>query len=409
MRILLLGLNFSPELVGIGKYTGELADYLSEHGFDLRVVTTPPYYPEWSIKEGYPGWKYRQETVGKMTVYRCPLWVPQKPTNINRLLHLISFGLSSLPVMLAQITWKPDVVICVIPTLFSAPIAWLTARLSGTKCWLHIQDFELDAGLNLGILPGGKLIFALARAFERFILTRFDRVSTISENMLALAIKKGVSKEKTWLFPNWVDTYQIFPMQGENPLRQELDIPGNKKVILYHGNLGRKQGLEILIEAAVRLQDQLEILFLICGEGAARAELEGKARDMQNIRFINLQPTEKLNQLVNLADVHVLPQRAGAADLVMPSKLTTMLASGKPVLACASPGTHLWKVVSQVGKVISPEDPQEMADAIVSLLGEPVEREHLAKLGRIYTCQFLEKEVILAKFKHTLEELLLCE
>jgi len=405
MRILLLGLNFSPELVGIGKYTGDLADHLSQEGFHLRVVTTPPYYPEWKIKMGYSGWIYRKEPVGSILVYRCPLWVPKRASNLNRILHLLSFGLSSFPVLLAQLTWKADIIICVIPTLFSAPAAWLAARLSGAKCWLHIQDFELDAALNLGMLSGRNLILSFTRAFERFVLTHFDRVSTISENMVALAVQKGVLQERTYLFPNWVDTCQIFPMQEVNPLRSELGIDESTKVILYHGNIGRKQGLETLIEAATLLQNNPEILFVIGGEGAARSELEKRTVGMRNVRFIDLQPLEKLNQLVNLADLHVLPQRAGAADLVMPSKLTTMLASGKPVLACASPGTQLWKVVNQVGRVVAPEDARALSGAVLDLINNPGECQRLAKLGRNYTCQFMEREVILAKLKDALQEM----
>jgi colanic acid biosynthesis glycosyl transferase WcaI len=404
-RILLLGLNSSPELIGIGKYTGELVDDLVAAGVDLRVVTTPPYYPEWRVKTGYSGWAYRREVSGKKVVYRCPLWVPKKVTNLSRVPHLLSFSLSSLPVMLAQTGWKPDLVICVIPTLFSAPIAWLVARLTGAKCWLHIQDFELDAASNLGMLPGGARLLALARVFEHLIISRFDRVSAISEKMLARAVQRGVPQAKTFLFPNWVDTEQIFPLQGTNLLRAELGIAADQKVILYHGNLGRKQGLDLLLNAARRLQDRSELLFLICGEGVERAELEHKARDLPNVRFINLLPVEKLNQLVNLADLHVLPQRAGAADTVMPSKLTTMLASGRPVLACAAPGTQLWKLVNQVGRVVPPEEAAALAEAICELLGNPLELQRLGKLGREFACQFLGKETLLAEFKREVEVL----
>ena len=404
-RILLLGLNSSPELIGIGKYTGELVDDLVAAGVDLRVVTTPPYYPEWRVKTGYAGWAYRRDVAAKKVVYRCPLWVPKRVTNLNRLPHLLSFSLSSLPVMLAQTTWKPDLVICVIPTLFSAPVAWLVARLTGAKCWLHIQDFELDAALKLGMLPGGTRLLALAQTLEGWLLARFDRVSAISESMLARAVQKGVLPEKTYLFHNWVDTGQIFPLQGANPLRAELGIAASQKVILYHGNLGRKQGLDLLLNAARRLSDQAELLFLICGEGVERVELEHKARDLPNVRFINLLPVEKLNQLVNLADLHILPQRAGAADTVMPSKLTTMLASGRPVLACAAPGTQLWKLVDQIGRVVPPEEAVALAEAIRELLGNPLELQRLGKLGREFACQFLGKETILAEFKKEVEGL----
>jgi colanic acid biosynthesis glycosyl transferase WcaI len=308
--------------------------------------------------------------------------------------------------MLAQLIWKPDIIVCFIPTLFSAPIGWLVARLSGAKCWLHIQDYELDTALNLDMMPGRKLLRSIAQAFESFVLTRFDRVSSISESMLARAVQKGVARKKTFLFPNWVNTHQIFPMQGHNPLRDELGIDKNKKVILYHGNLGRKQGLDILINAALSLQDQSDILFLICGEGVEREDLERRILKMKNVRFVDLQPIEKLNQLVNLADVHVLPQRAGAADLVMPSKLTTMLASGKPVLACASPGTQLWKVVNEVGWVIPPEDTLALTKAIISLVGNRAECQRLGKLGRDFSCKYLEKGYILSEFKKAIDVLI---
>jgi colanic acid biosynthesis glycosyl transferase WcaI len=127
---------------------------------------------------------------------------------------------------------------------------------------------------------------------------------------------------------------------------------------------------------------------------------------MPNVRFVGFQPEGKLNQLVNLADVHVLPQRAGAADLVMPSKLTTMLASGKPVIACAAPGTQLWKVVTQVGLTVMPECAEELASAIMALLNNPAECARLGKLGREYACEHLEKEVILGKFMADLHALL---
>lgn len=403
-RILLLSLNFSPELIGIGKYTGDLAEKLSEYGFDLHVVTAPPYYPDWKVKEGYSNWLYHRERAGNMIIDRCPLWVPRRPSNLNRLPHLLSFALSSFPVMLAQIRWQPDIVLCVIPTLFSAPVAWVVARLSGAKCWLHIQDFELEAAFSLGMLPIGKLFLAISRFIESLVITRFDRVSTISENMVVLATQKGVAPHRTYLLPNWVDTRQIFPMQVDNELRRELAIEKTQKVILYHGNLGRKQGLEILVEAATLLQVHPDIIFVICGDGAARVELEQRTRELKNVLLLGLQPASRLNELVNLADLHVLPQRADVADLVMPSKLTTMLASGKPVIACASPGTQLWKLMNQVGKVVPPGDAQVLSEAILALMSNPEERDRLAKLGRNYTCQFLEKEVILVQFGRVLQE-----
>jgi colanic acid biosynthesis glycosyl transferase WcaI len=406
-KILIIGLNFFPETTGAGRYTTEMAVHLSDKGSAVRVITAHPYYPGWRIQSNSRAWQYRFEEWRGIQIFRSPLWVPKKPSRLNRLPHLLSFVLSCFPVALMQVIWKPDLVLCVLPTLFSAPVALLVARLSGARSWLHIQDFEIDAAFNLGILPGRRHLNKLVQSLERLLLTHFDRVSTITERMLALAANKGVPADRLSLAPNWVDTKQIYPLSGNNPLRAELGIADDNRVVLYHGNMGYKQGLEIILDVAAQLRDQSNILFLICGEGPLRAELEEKAQGCSNVRVSGLQPEEKLNQLANLADVHILPQRADAADLVMPSKLTTMLASGKPVVACADPGTQLWNVVKDVGIPVKPEDAHPLAAAILALIKDPSESARLGRLGRAYATKYLEKEQLLENFRQALDDELL--
>ncbi len=402
MKILILGLNFAPELVGIGKYTGELASFLAQEGMEVRVVTAFPYYPEWKVQGAYLKWKFQREKFNGVQVFRCPLWVPARPSNLTRLLHLFSFALSSVPVGIGQISWKPDVVLCIVPALFSAPLAVLVARLSGAKAWLHIQDFEVDAAFGLGMLPGKARLKSLVSTVESAILRSFDRVSTISNNMVARAIEKGVSANRVLLFPNWVDTRHLYPLQELSPLRAELGISPGALVVLYHGNMGRKQGLEILLDAAACLKDDRRILFVLSGEGASRRELEMRAAGLLNVLFLNLQPEEKLNALVNLADIHVLPQLSGAADLVMPSKLSSMLASGRPVIACADRDTQIWKVLQEIGRVIPPENVPQLTSSILELADNPEERARLGQLGRAFAEQQLDRAKILNSFRESL-------
>ena len=182
MKILIHGINFSPELTGIGKYSGEMAEWLINAGHEVRVVTAPPYYPQWRIAVGHANrWRVCKEQAKGLTVYRCPLWVPSNPSGLKRVLHLASFAMASLPVMLRQVAWRPDVVLAVEPPFFCAPQAWLTARLSGAQAWLHIQDFEIDAAFDLGLLRAD-WAKRWVLSFERFWLRRFDRISTVSEN-----------------------------------------------------------------------------------------------------------------------------------------------------------------------------------------------------------------------------------
>ncbi|MBN2145770.1 MAG: glycosyltransferase WbuB [Anaerolineales bacterium] len=395
MKILIYGLNFAPELTGIGKYTGEMAAFLAAHEQQVRVVTTPPYYPQWQVAEGYTAWAYRKEEWQGVEVYRCPLWVPRRPSGLTRLLHLSTFALSSLPVMAAQIAWKPALVINTAPAIASTPGAWLAARLAGSRAWLHIQDFELDAALKLNMLTVLNPLAKLFQSLESALLKGFDRVSTISQRMLEHLWQKGVPREKTYYLPNWVDETVIYPLAGESPYRSEWQIPPGQLVILYSGNMGHKHGLEVLVEAARLLQGENDIGFIFCGEGAARPLFEQSASRLPNMRLMPLQPARRLNDLLNLADVHVLPQRADTADLVMPSKLSGMLASGKPVIAAARPGTELAQVVGEVGIVVPPEEANTFAEAICSLARDADRRDVLGKRGRQYILEHWAKQPVL--------------
>jgi len=411
MKILIYGINFSPELTGIGKYTGEMAAWLVSHGHEVRVVTAPPYYPAWAVSAGYSARTWSTENTVGVDVWRCPLWVPSKPGGISRLLHLASFALSSLPVMFRQMFWRPDVVWVVEPALFCAPCACVVARLSGAKAWLHIQDFEVDAAFGLGLLRG-KSIRALVERCERWLMRQFDVVSTISSRMMDLLLAKGVPARHTFLAPNWVDIAAISPKTqyvGVNPYRVLLGLPTDCVVALYSGNMGGKQGLEILAEVASlhasgpAKSDSRTLVFVFCGDGAGKPALQLACAGLANVHFLPLQPMGRLNDLLAMADIHLLPQRADAADLVMPSKLTGMLASGKPVVATAHADTELARVVAgsgpdtQCGLVVQPENATAMLAAIEVLLNDESLRNRLGATARAYAEQHLHIDMVLAK------------
>ena len=138
-RILIVGLNYAPEPIGIGKFTAEMAEWLAQRGHDVQVIAAPPYYPGWRVENGYCARWYRHERLGSVNVWRCPLWVPAQPSAFKRVLHLFSFALSSLPMTLAKIGWRPGVVLVLQPPLLCAPASWLVARLTGACAWMHVQ------------------------------------------------------------------------------------------------------------------------------------------------------------------------------------------------------------------------------------------------------------------------------
>lgn len=462
MRILIHGLNFAPELVGVGKYTGEMAQWLADRGHEVRAVTAPPFNPQWKVADGFSSWRYTKEEFagqpaevkrevrlpqpevalvaagshgaaarptecaiqenfsptlrefptefqqnlgaapGYLHVLRCPLYIPRHPSGTKRILHLASFALSSFPAMLRQVVaWQPDLVLVLEPTLFCLPAAWLTARLCRAKTWLHVQDFEADAGFELGLVRSPILRRAV-EGIEKKLLRSFETVSTISEKMLARLEQKGVPASARRFFPNWVDTRAIFPLADPSPLRAKLNIARGEIVALYAGTMSHKQGLDVLADAAAQSTGCANLRFVFCGEGPGKPAFLHRTSGLPNVEWIPMQPFNRLNDLLNLADIHLLPQKADAADLVMPSKLTGMLASGRPVVAAARPRTQLAEAVEGRGIAVDPGDAAEFSHAIEHLATDSQMRERLGKNARDYALSELEKERVLSRFEQEL-------
>jgi colanic acid biosynthesis glycosyl transferase WcaI len=410
MRILLYGSNFSPELTGVGKYTGEMARWLAGSGHDVRVVTAPPHYPEWVVKPGFSAWRWSRQIEDGVVVWRCPTWVPHRPSGVTRLLHLASFAVSSLPIMLSQWIWKPNIVWVVEPPLMCAPTAAVLARLSGARSWLHIQDFEVDAAFELGLLEG-KGIRSFALGIERWLMRRFDVVSTISGKMIEKLKAKGVSPERIVSFPNWVEIggFRTVDSGDVAALRARLKIPEHATVALYSGNMGRKQGLEILAEVAKRPEfggvAGEGVCFVFCGNGVGREDLEQECAALANVRFLDLQPVAGLPVLLKLADIHLLPQRGDASDLVMPSKLTGIMASGRPVVATAGHDTELARVASVGGLVVPPDNPAAMAAAVARLASDKTLRVRLGAAAIEYAIANLDSNKVLGELERAFAKL----
>ena len=397
MKVLLLSPNYAPELTGVGRYSGEMAAWLAARGHEVRVVCAAPHYPAWRVAEGYSGAVYRAELVDGARVLRCPLYVPARPTGLRRLLHLLSFALTSLlPTLWIALRRRPDVVLVVEPPLACAPAALLAARLSGAAAWLHVQDLEVDAAFELGVLRASWARRALLST-ERWLLSRFDRVSSISGQMLERLQEKGVPSQRLKAFPNWTDLAQIRPLTEPSSLRQEWGIAEDNIVLLYSGSLGAKQGLELLVEVVRLLPESTKVILVICGEGPAKATLQALVGDSSRFRFLPLQPMERLNALLNAADIHLLPQRAGAEGLVMPSKLAGMMASGKPVIACASDGTDVAWVVAGCGEVVAPGNAVGFAAAVEKLASAPALRQEYGARGRERAAAIWDRDHILAE------------
>lgn len=404
MKILIYGINYAPELTGIGKYTGEMGAWLAGRGHEVSVITALPYYPEWQVPSDFARRGWHTETREGVTVHRCPLYVPRRISALKRILHEFSFVLSSLPYWLRLLfRERVEVVICPAPPFHLAFLPLLYARLKGAKVLTHVQDLQVDAAKDLGMIRNVRFLDLLFAA-ERGLLQRSTTVSTISEGMKRKLVAKGLDSDKVLLFPNWVDTSSIHPLPVEASLRNELELKRSDRVILYAGNLGEKQGLEILVEVAERFRSQPEVVLVLVGSGGGKENLEARVRaaGLHNVRFFPLQPYEKMSALLATADVHLVLQKKSASDLVMPSKLTAIMAAAGCALVTALPGTSLYDLVDRhhTGILVEPESVEALFTGITHALSINLDQYRANALA--YAQRYLQKDVILGSLEQQL-------
>ncbi|NHZ87008.1 MAG: WcaI family glycosyltransferase [Planctomycetia bacterium] len=400
MKILIYGLHFKPDLIGIGKYTGEMTDWLFERGHQIRVITAPSYYPGWKLKQR--SWWYKKEENPYFT-WRCPIYVPSQPTGLTRLLHLLSFTLSSIPILIRNLWWRPNYILSIEPAFFATPLTLLYSVLTKSKSILHIQDLEIDAAYSLNILKKG-FFYKIVKKIEKFIFIRFDVISTISPMMKKEIIRNDIHQDKIYILPNWADTDNIYPTLNNLYLRNRLSIKPKQKIILYSGNIGEKQNLEIVIDTAENMQkDNNKCIFLMVGDGASKKRLveDVKYRNINNIVFLPLQPSKDLGALLTLADIHLVIQDKNISDYVLPSKLTNILSAGGISIISANAETQLAQMVKKhkLGYLIKPDSESELYAAINHLLTNKIQCSTISTNARKYAEKYLSKDKILSDFE----------
>lgn len=373
-KVLLIGGNFFPEPTGIGKYNGEMTDWLSENGYSCTVITTYPYYPFWRVQDPYKkSCLWFKKEVRKVSdsslpihIIRVPHYVPKNPSGIKRIISDFSFFFTSYLIILNFLFKnKHDYVMSVAPPFQIGLLAILYKKIKGAKFVYHIQDLQIDAARDLNMI---KSVFVLRILFsiEKFILKNADTISTISTGMAKKVAFKCNKEIK--LFPNWVDTNRFFPINEKRNLKTQFGFNSNDIIVLYSGAIGEKQGLEAILYSAKNLQYLKELKFVICGSGPYKEKLETLKQQLQlkNVIFYPLQPLNKFNEFINIADIHLVLQKANASDLVMPSKLSTILSVGGLAIVSANPGTSLHDIISKwnMGILIEPEK-QECLDMAI--------------------------------------------
>ncbi len=404
-RILLLSGNYYPEPTGIGKYNGEMMDWLSAQNYQCGVVASYPHYPQWKIQSSYSGKSFWYKTEKKrfhssppIDIYRCPHYIPSKPTGARRILSDLSYFVSAFfQVIRLLFRKKYDYVLVVAPPLPVGLLGLLYSKLKKATFIYHTQDLQIDAAINLGLIKSRWLI-RLIYTIERYILRKADFASSISEGMV-IELKNKFNREVI-LFPNWVDTKTFFPISDKTSLAAKFGYDTNDKIVLYSGAIGEKQGLNNILKTAKALDKSGHIKFVICGSGPYKDELIESADSMglSNVLFLPLQGTASFNELLNLASIHLVLQKRSDNELFMPSKLTTILSVGGLVIVTAAENTSLFRLIAdnEMGFAIEPENDLILTHTIENATLS--DNEKIRRNALHYAINFLEKNKVLTDY-----------
>lgn len=403
MKIILWGINYRPEATGIAPYNAELAEYLVAREHEVAVVTGFPYYPHWRKEPGDRGRLFRSDRINGVEVHRCAQYVPAEATTLRRIVHELSFGLASL----LRVLFLPraDVYVVVSPPLCLGFFAWIATRLKRSRYVFHVQDLQPGAAVGLGMVQGRGFI-RLLYSLEAFAYRRAAAVSGISDGMMNEFRRKGLRARKLIFFPNWLRTSSGAGQErARGAFREKFGIPAGNLLAVYSGNLGRKQGIEILLEAAKHLESDARVTIAIIGAGAQREALEAQvaALKLANLRLLPLLSDEDYAQMLADADVGLITQASGTGQYFFPSKLLSLLQAGVPVATVADEESELARAVHDggFGVNVRPGQAIKLAQVLQRLASDSVWRMQLGAKTR--WVQRFSPAVVLPGFAAQLE------
>jgi colanic acid biosynthesis glycosyl transferase WcaI len=353
---------------------------LAARGHELHVVTALPWYRNHAIEPGWGGRLWRTEKTEWGSIIRVhPFPGKSKSNLLRRALGFIAFsyavGIRS--VHADGLPFKVDGVLAMSPPLTLGLTGWFTKIIRRAPLVFNIQDVFPDAAIQTGAISNKKII-AAAKWLERMSYRRSDAVVLLSQDLRANIANKIDKKfhQRLHVIPNFVDTHAITPQDRMTAYRSELGI-GDQMVVMYAGNVGFSQSLNLVVDAAAKFPD---IAFVINGDGAARKKLEQDCARLTNVYFGDYQPIERLSEVLATGDIHVVPLRAGLASVSVPSKSYSILAAGRPMLAAIDPGTEIPNMLQQsgAGVAVEPDNSTAFIEALSQLVSR---REQLHEMG----------------------------
>jgi colanic acid biosynthesis glycosyl transferase WcaI len=410
VRLLILSLNYWPEPTGFAPHTTAIAEHMVTAGHDVTVLTGFPFAPRWSRWPEYQGEFARREIVNGVRVVRVTHFIPRRPGNVwQRIAMEGSFAACGATALLTQAFGrhaKPDAVLYVGAQPAIAMLARVVAKATRAPYFININDLAAQAASDVGIVRARWT----QRVLERFEFAAYRAAagaSVLCRSFRTALVERGYPADRIRLIRSPVDLELVRPLPRDREYRKALDLPEDAFVVLFAGSMGLKQGLPNVVEAARHLTRQnsstRRIIWVLVGDGETRPEIERLVLEhglRDSIRILPFQPADRLAAMFAAADVLLLNQVASVKDTVIPSKLLTYMAAGRPVLAAVNFTSQGAEILQEAdgGPLVSPDDPMALAAAVQALAGaSPATREAMSLRNRQYAEMHFDQRVILAQ------------
>ena len=384
--ILLASINYWPEETGIGPYTTGLAEHLADTGHDVTVLAGMPHYPAWQVDPAYRGRLRSMESRHGVRILRRAHFVPHRQSAARRALYEATFLVNAA---IARLRPRPDAAIGVTPSLSGGVVARLAGTRSRAAYGLVVQDLMSEAAAQSGI-SGGRSVAGVTRRIEAWAMSRATVVAPVTDAFRPGLASLGVRPERIVVLPNWSHLQPA--TTDREAVRGSLGWGADDWIVLHAGNMGLKQGLDQILDAARRsnVADD-RVRFVLMGEGSQRSTLEAAATGIPAIEFRPFVPEDQLADVLAAADVLLLSERPTVLDMSLPSKLTAYFAAGRPVVAAVRPdGASAHELArADAGVVTTAGDPEPLVRAIIDLRERPTEAQRLGANGRRYAEEHL--------------------
>lgn len=413
MRVTVIGINYHPETTGIGPFNTGLCEYLTQD-HEVEMISTFSYYPLWKKEPGEEKLLSRTDNINEVSVHRGWHYVPAKATAIKRMVHELTFIGSS--VLRALFSRTPDVYVVVAPPLLSGLAIGFIARLKGRPVLFHIQDLQPDAAVWLGMLTQPWLIKTLYW-FEALTYRWMNVVSGITPAMVSVLLEKNLTRDKVKLLPNWIPISKdaVLPDRRTETgmqVRRNLGIDDDTFLAVYSGNLGSKQGLDVLLDAAQALKKSKvpagNVTLMICGDGAEKVRLVKEATELglDNLKFTPLLPYDDYKAMLTAVDISLVTQVLGSGKAFFPSKVLSILAAGCPILAVCDEESPLHDSLAEAhaGVTAHPENPKAIVQQIMALAENRESLTEYSRSGFNWVKRF-SPETVLANFEAILSSM----